>query len=108
MATALHIRCCIHKINNILVKVSETHKTEVRAFLTAVKDAPDYASGYQRAEELIERFEKDFPRALSSLQDGPDASLPCGEPARAGRRSGFQRSNRAIVLLNIFRKEKNG
>ena len=62
-------------MNIVLGKVSETHKTEARAFLTAVKDAPDYASGYQRAEELIKRFEKDFPRAMSSFKDDLDATL---------------------------------
>ena len=35
----------------------------------------DYESGYQRAEELINRFEKDFPRAMSSFKDDLDATL---------------------------------
>jgi len=72
---SLRIRCWMHKMNNVLGKVPETHKAEVRAFLTAVRDAPDYESGYQRAEELIKRFEKDFPRAMSSFKDDLDASL---------------------------------
>ena len=58
---SLCILCWMHKMNNILGKVPVAHKTEVRAFLTAVRDVPHYASGYQRAEALIKRFEKDFP-----------------------------------------------
>jgi len=59
-------------MNNILGKVPDQHKAEIKAFLTAVRDAPNYESGYQRAEELISRFEKDFP---SSFKDDLEASL---------------------------------
>ena len=72
---SLRIRCWVHKMNNILGKVPDQHKAEVKAFLTVVRDAPNYESGYQRAEELINRFEKDFPRAMSSFKGDLEASL---------------------------------
>jgi transposase-like protein len=39
---SLRIRCWVHKMRNVLDKVPESHKQEVKAFLTAVRDAPDY------------------------------------------------------------------
>ncbi len=50
---------------------------------------------YRRSR--FKSFEKGFPRDMSSFQDDLDASLPNGVSARAGERSGFQRSNRAIL-----------
>jgi len=72
---SLRIRCWVHKMNNILGKVPDQHKAEVKAFLTVVRDAPNYESGYQRAGVLINRFEKDFPRAMSSFKGDLEASL---------------------------------
>jgi len=72
---SLRIRCWVHKMRNVLDRIPETHKTEVKAFLTAVRDAPDYESGFQRAKELVEKYNKEFPRAMNSFKDDLDASL---------------------------------
>ena len=60
---------------HIVHPATDAHKIEVKAFLTAIRDAPDYESGYQRAEELINRFEKDFPRAMNSFEVDLEVSL---------------------------------
>ena len=72
---SLRIRCWVHKMQNVLDKVPESHKQEVKAFLTAVRDAPDYETGRQRAAEFVERYQEQFPRAVSSFTDDLEASL---------------------------------
>jgi len=72
---SLRIRCLVHKMNNVLDRIPDAHRAEVKAFLTAVRDAPDYDSGFQRAKELVEKYEKEYPRAMSSFQDELEASL---------------------------------
>lgn len=72
---SLRIRCWVHKMANVLDKIPERHKADVKAFLTAARDAPDYESGCQRAKELVNQYKKDFPRAMSSFEDDLEASL---------------------------------
>ena len=72
---SLRIRCWVHKMRNVLDKVPESHKQEVKAFLTAVRDAPDYETGKQRATEFVEKYQNQFPRAVSSFTDDLEASL---------------------------------
>lgn len=72
---SLRIRCWVHKMRNVLDKVPEEHKQEVKAFLEAVRDAPNYHEGTLRAKELIARFEKQFPRAMNSFSDDLYATL---------------------------------
>lgn len=72
---SVRIRCWFHKMANVLDKIPERHKAEVKAFLTAVRDAPDYKSGCQRAKELVNQYKKDFPRAMKSFEDDLEASL---------------------------------
>jgi transposase-like protein len=72
---SLCIRCWVHKMNNVLDRIPDAHRAEVKAYLTAVRDAPDYESGFQRAKELVEKYEKEYPRAMSSFQDDLEASL---------------------------------
>ncbi len=58
---SLRIRCWVHKMGNVLDKIPESHKADVKAFLNAVRDAPDYDSGCQRAKELVNKYKRDFP-----------------------------------------------
>ncbi len=69
------IRCWFHKMQNVLDKVPESHKQEVKAFLTTVRDAVDYENGKQRAEEFAERYNALYPRAVNSLYDDLEATL---------------------------------
>ena len=72
---SLRIRCWVHKMKNVLDKVPESHKQAVKAFLTAVRDAPDHEAGEKRAKELIDKYGREFPRAINSFQDDLEASL---------------------------------
>ena len=62
-------------MKSVLDKIPESHKTDLKAFLTAVRDAPDYKSGCQRTKELIQKYRKDFPRTMSSFEGNLESSL---------------------------------
>lgn len=72
---SLRIRCWVHKMRNVLDKVPESHKQEVKSFLIAVRDAPDYSAGILRAKEFVGKYERQFPRAVKSFSDDLDATL---------------------------------
>ncbi len=72
---SLRIRCWAHKMRNVLDKVPDEARAEVKAFLEAVRDAPTHEAGQQVAKEVLERFGKRFPSAMRSLSDDLEASL---------------------------------
>ncbi len=72
---SIRIRCWVHKMRNVLDRIPEAYKVEVKTYLTAVRDAPDYESGFKRAKELVDQYKKDFPRAMKSFEDDLEASL---------------------------------
>ncbi len=65
----------MHKMGNVSDKIPESHKADVKTFLTEVRDAPDHASGCLRAKELVNQYKKDFPRAMKSFEDDLEAKL---------------------------------
>ena len=74
-SNSIRIRCWAHKKRNVLEKFPESMIPEVRSYLDEVRDAADYARGLQRAQEFIERYERDHPSAVASLKDDLEASL---------------------------------
>ena len=72
---SLRVRCWVHKMANVLDKVPDACRDEVKAFLVAVRDAPDYDAGRQRAEEFIARYQNRFPSAVKSFEDDLQATL---------------------------------
>ncbi|HUM44849.1 MAG TPA: IS256 family transposase [Fervidobacterium sp.] len=74
-SNSIRIRCWAHKKRNVLEKFPESMIPEVRSYLDEVRDAADYARGLQRAQEFIERYERDYRSAVASLKDDLEASL---------------------------------
>jgi len=72
---SLRIRCWRHKMENVLTKLPESAKQEVKAWLVAVRDAPTPEAGRQAAAETLTRFEREYPAAMKSFADDLDASL---------------------------------
>jgi len=72
---SLRVRCWAHKMRNVLDKVPDEARAEVKAFLEAVRDAPTYEAGRQVAKEVLEHFGGRYPSAMRSLSDDIDASL---------------------------------
>jgi len=72
---SLRIRCWMHKMRNVLDKLPDAAREEVKAWLAAVRDAPTLEAGRQAAAETIARFEREYPAAMKSFADDLDASL---------------------------------
>lgn len=72
---SLRIRCWAHKMRNVLDKVPDEARAEVKAFLEAVRDSPTHDAGKQVAKEVLERFGERYPSAMRSFSDDLEASL---------------------------------
>ena len=72
---AERIRCWFHKMKNILEKVPEEMREQIKRLLQDVRDAPDHETGKHRAQELIAAYRKKLPGAMACLEDDLEASL---------------------------------
>ena len=50
-------------------------RAEIKAYLAAVREAPNLEEGRKAAEVFIARYERQFPSAVRSFQDDLEASL---------------------------------
>ena len=62
-------------MRNVLDKLPNSAREEVKAWLGSVRDAPTPEVGQQAAAEMIARFEAQYPAAMKSFADDLDASL---------------------------------
>lgn len=72
---SLRFRCWRHKMENVLNKLPESAKAEVKAWLCAVRDAPTLEAAERMASEVLARFEAQYPAAMRSFADDLPASL---------------------------------
>jgi transposase-like protein len=72
---SLRLRCWVHRMRNVLDKVPDAARAEVKAHLVAIRDAPTYEAGRQVALVVQARFERVYPTAMASLREDLDASL---------------------------------
>ncbi len=72
---SVRIRCWAHKVRNILDKVPDEMRAEVKAYLAAVREAPNPDEGKKAAGIFIGRYERQFPSAVRSFTDDLPASL---------------------------------
>lgn len=72
---SLRIRCWAHKMRNIQAKVPDDLWRELKGYLEAVRDAPNYDEGKKRAEEVIAAYQRSYPSAMASFSDDLEASL---------------------------------
>lgn len=109
------IRCWFHKMSNILDKVPEQAKDTVKAYLSAVRDAPDHERGVERAGEALAMLDRDYPAAARSLRDDLEASLARLKLPVAHRKSirttnalerSFGEERRRSKVVPKFRSEK--
>lgn len=68
-------RCVVHKKRNVLARVPELARDEVRQWLDDVYLAPDFETGKRRAQAFIERYEDVYPQAVKVFRDDLDASV---------------------------------
>jgi transposase-like protein len=62
-------RCQTHFSKNLLDKVPNTRKAEVKAHLTDIYNAPDKESALVRKTDMVARYKKEFPKAMKLLDD---------------------------------------
>ena len=72
---SLRLRCWVHTMRNVLDKIPDSAKAEVKAHVLTVRDAPTLEAGRQAAAELLERCSRLYPSAMASLSDDLEARL---------------------------------
>lgn len=72
---SLRIRCWAHKARNVLDKVPEAARAEVKAHWAQIREAATLADGQQAVQRFRQAFEKLYPSATKSLLDDCEASL---------------------------------
>jgi transposase-like protein len=72
---SVRIRCWRHKMQNVLGKLPESARAEVKQWLAAVREAPTLEQGRQLAAQVIEMYEREYPAAMKSFADDLEASL---------------------------------
>jgi transposase-like protein len=72
---AERIRCWVHKMKNVLDKVPDDQRETVKRLLLDVRDAPDHATGEQRAASFVEHYRDRLPSAVACFADDLASSL---------------------------------
>jgi putative transposase len=112
---AERIRCWVHKMTNVLDKVSDDVRSTLKTWLQAIRDAPNYAHGRALAEQVIAEWERDYPAAMRSLAEDLEASLAHLKLPAVHRRSirttnlierSFGEERRRAKVLPRFRGER--
>jgi putative transposase len=72
---SLRIRCWFHKMQNLQEKVPPQAWPEFKALVMDMRDAPRVEEAQRRRQEIVKRYELDFPEACRCLLDDAKASL---------------------------------
>jgi transposase-like protein len=72
---SLRLRCWFHKMQNLQQKVPPQAWPEFKALVIDMRDAPSVEEAQRRRQELVKRYELDFPEACRCLLDDAKASL---------------------------------
>ncbi|MDT8436696.1 MAG: IS256 family transposase [Gemmatimonadota bacterium] len=73
--TSLRLRCWVHRMRNLLAKVPESMKAEVKAHLVAIRDAPTLEAGQAAAAGFLKRYGQELPSACACLSEDLEALL---------------------------------
>ncbi len=72
---SLRLRCWVHRTRNVLAKVPESMRAEVKAHLVAIRDAATYRAGQAAVKDFLSCFGREFPSACACLQEDLEALL---------------------------------
>ncbi len=74
-ANSLRQRCLAHKTRNVLDKVPDSARAEVKAMIQAAYYAPSQEVARMIAAEILETYQNPFPSAMKSFQDDWEACI---------------------------------
>jgi len=112
---AERIRCWFHKMKNILDKVPDDMREQIKRLLFDVRDAPDHETGQARAKAFIDEFGGKLPSAVASFENDLEASLNHLKLPTLHHKSirttnlverGFEEERRRSKVIPRFRTEK--
>lgn len=112
---AERIRCWVHKMRNVPDKVPEEARPVLKLYLEAIRDAPDIERGRRLVAEVVERFGREYPSAMRSLQEDLEASLAHLRLPAAHRKHvrttnlverSFEEERRRAKVIPRFRSER--
>lgn len=112
---AERIRCWFHKMKNILDKVPDDMREQIKRLLFDVRDAPDHETGQARARTFIETYRSTLPSAVASFENDLEASLNHLKLPTLHHKSirttnlverGFEEERRRSKVIPKFRTEK--
>jgi putative transposase len=94
-------RCKVHFMRNVLARVSHSHKKEVGHFLSLIFTQDSYNEAKRIANDVIDRFESQFPEAMDVLSDGLEDAVqffhfPVIPKSRTSSTNHLERLNREI------------
>jgi putative transposase len=72
---SLRQRCLAHKTRNVLDKVPDHVREEVKAMIRAAYYAPNQEVAKQVAADVLKRYQKPYPSAMTSFQDDWEACI---------------------------------
>ncbi|UCG89322.1 MAG: IS256 family transposase [Gemmatimonadota bacterium] len=73
--SSLRLRCWVHRMRNVLGKVPDRLRAEVKAHLLAVRDAPTPEAGQLAAEAFLARYGAELPSAAACFSEDVEALL---------------------------------
>ena len=71
----LRIRCWVHKMRNLSVKLPQEIWQRIKPEIAAIRDALDYEEGKARLEAVVKKYQRQCPSFTSCLQDDAAALL---------------------------------
>jgi putative transposase len=72
---SLRLRCWFHKMQNLQQKVPALAWPEVKALIVDMRDAPMREKAEERRDQIVARYQHEFPEACRCLLDDAEASL---------------------------------
>ncbi len=72
---SLRMRCWVHKMRNLSVKVPEEIWSEIKPEIVAIRESADYEEGKRKLEEFLDRHQRDIPTFCKCLADDSEALL---------------------------------
>lgn len=72
---SLRIRCWVHKMRNLAVKLPSEIWFQIKPEITAIRDALTYEEGKERLEKVIKKYQRQYPSFAKCLEEDSEALL---------------------------------